>query len=107
MPLFTTPGQTWPYTFPSDRALPEATRPTVLCKALSAREGEVWFKAVLACTTYDEADAKMAENIVGVSNMGEVKTVPAMLARLTQEEREILLLDVAKGRMTESQRKNF
>jgi hypothetical protein len=97
----------FPYTFPCDRALPEATRPTVMCRALSARDGEAWFAEVLSCTTLDEADKAIAKHVVSVSNMGDIKDVPSLLAKITQDERENLLVCVSRGLLTDGQRKNF
>jgi hypothetical protein len=106
MPLCTEPGQTFPYAFPCDRAKAEATRPTVLCRALSARDGDKWFRELLDCKTYETADAKMAEVLVGVTNMGEIRDVSAMLAKITQTEREDLATHLWRGLLTEGQRKN-
>jgi hypothetical protein len=107
MPLCTRPGQTFNYAFPCDRELALATRPLVICKALSQREGEALWEAMFACKTTDEADAKMSEHIVGVTNMGEIKDAATMLAKVTQSEREDLLVSLCRGLVTGEQRKNF
>lgn len=106
MPLCTRPGQTWNYTFPCDRELPESKRPMVICKALSQRDGEKYLSEVIACKDIDTADAKIAEALVGVVEMGDIKDVPTMLRRLTQTEREDLVIHVSRGLLTEGQRKN-
>jgi hypothetical protein len=106
MPLCTKPGQLFPYTFPCDRDLPVSTRPTVMCKAISARDGEKWWAELFACDTLDKADAKMAENVVSVSGMGDIKDVATLLAKITQEEREDMAVCISRGILTERQRKN-
>jgi len=107
MPLCTRPGQKFDYVFPCDRELAPATRPTVICKALSQREGEALWVDVFSCTTTDAADAKIGEHLIGVTNMGDIKDVATMLGKITQSEREDLLVSLCRGLVTGEQRKNF